>query len=117
MTISLVVTFQLRDGRQIEQVENKGGETPRGAGKWYLQGPSSTIRKPMSLVVVREYKDWNRFVKIGFDPEFSQLVGSANPAADLVGEDVYEELTICAAYVLKSPYVFIAAYRTAFAGV
>jgi hypothetical protein len=47
---------------------------------------------------VSEYKDWNGFAKVRSDPEFSQLVerirGSANPAADLVGGDVYEELTI-----------------------
>ena len=50
------------------------------------------------LVVVSEYKDWNGLVKVRSDPEFSQLIerirGSANPAADLVGAEVYEELTI-----------------------
>ena len=55
-------------------------------------------RQVNHLVVVSEYKDWNGFVKVRSDPEFSQLVerirGSANPAADLVGADVYEELTI-----------------------
>ena len=48
--------------------------------------------------MVSEYKDWNGFAKVRSDPEFSQLVerirASANPAADLVGGDIYEEFTI-----------------------
>ena len=64
--------------------------------------PSGTIvklfgSKVSHLVVPSEYKGWNGFVKVRFDSELSQLVerirGSANPAADLVGE-VFEELTI-----------------------
>jgi hypothetical protein len=46
---------------------------------------------------VSEFKDWNGFVKVRSDSEFSQLIerirGSANPAADLVAQ-MYEELTI-----------------------
>jgi len=100
MTVSSVVTFHVRDGRQGEQVENlkavkrlveRGGGTFRA----YRQLFGSQVNH---LVVVSEYKDWNGFAKVRSDPEFSQLVerirGSANPAADLVGGDVYEELTI-----------------------
>ena len=50
------------------------------------------------LVVVSEYKDWNFFATVRSDPEFLQLVEgirrSSNPAADLVGADLYEELAI-----------------------
>jgi hypothetical protein len=100
MAISSVVTFHVRDGRQGEQVESLKAVkrlVERGGGTFrvFRQLFGSQVNH---LVVVSEYKDWNGFVKVRSDPEFSQLVerirGSANPAADLVGADVYEELTI-----------------------
>lgn len=43
-----------------------------------------------------EYKDRNALAKLRSDPEFVNLVdrirSSANPAADIVGGDLYEEL-------------------------
>ena len=100
MAISSVVTFRVRDGREGEQVENlkavkrlveRGGGTFRA----HRQRFGSLVNH---LVAVSEYKDWNSFAKVRSDPEFSQLVerirGNANPAADMVGGDVYEELTI-----------------------
>jgi hypothetical protein len=100
MAISLVVTFHVRDGRQSEQVENLKAVkrlVERGDGTFmdHRQLFGSQVSR---LVVVSEYRDWNGFVKVRSDPEFSQLVerirGSVNPAPDLVGEDVYDELTI-----------------------
>ena len=100
MAISSVVTFRVRDGREGEQLENLKAVkrlVERGGGTFrvYRQLFGSQVNH---LVVVSEYKDWNGFAKVRSDPEFSQLVerirGSANPAADLVGGDVYEELTI-----------------------
>ena len=100
MAISLVVTFHVRDGRQGEQVENLKAvkrlvERAGGNFRVHRQLFGSQVNH---LVGVSEYKDWNSFVKVRSDSEFSQLVerirGSANPAADLVGADVYEELTI-----------------------
>ena len=100
MAISAVVTFHVRDGRQGEQAENLKAvkrlvELAGGTLRVHRQVFGSQVNH---LVAVSEYKDWNGFVKVRSDPEFSQLVerirGSANPAADLVGADVYEELAI-----------------------
>jgi hypothetical protein len=100
MAISSVVTFHVRDGKHEEQVENLRSVkrlVERGGGTFrvHRQVFGSQVAR---LVVVSEYKDWNGFAKVRSDPEFSQLVErirrSANPAADLVGADVYEELTI-----------------------
>ena len=100
MAISAVATFHLRDGRQGEQVENLKAVkrlVERGGGTFrvHRQRFGSQVNH---LVAVSEYKDWNGFAKVRSDPEFSQLVerirGTANPAADLVGADVYEELTV-----------------------
>ena len=47
MAISSVVTFHVRDGRHGEQVENLNAvKRIVQRGGRYLQGPSSTIRKP-----------------------------------------------------------------------
>ena len=47
-----------------------------------------------ALIAVSEYKDWNGLANLRSDPEFSQLVerirSGQNPAADLVGADLYE---------------------------
>ena len=100
MAISSVVTFRVRDGREGEQVENLKAVkrlVERGGGTFrvHRQRFGSQVNH---LVAVSEYKDWNSFAKVRSDPEFSQLVerirGTANPAADLVGADVYEELTV-----------------------
>jgi hypothetical protein len=100
MAISSVVTFHVRDGRHGEQVENLKAVkriVERGGGTFrvHRQVFGSQVNH---LVVVSEYKDWNGFAKVRSDPEFSQLVerirASANPAADLVGGDIYEEFTI-----------------------
>jgi hypothetical protein len=100
MAISAVVTFRLRDGRHGDQVENFK------AVKRLVERAGGTFRvhrqifggQANHLVAVNEYKDWNGFAKVRSDPEFAQLVerirGSANPAADMIGADLYEELTI-----------------------
>jgi len=100
MAISSVVTFHVRDGRLGEQMENLQAVkrlVERGGGTFrvHRQIFGSQVNH---LAVVSEYKDWNGFAKVRSDPEFVQLVerirGSTNPAAELVGADVYEELTI-----------------------
>jgi hypothetical protein len=100
MAVSAVVTFQVRDGRHGEQLENFKAvkrlvERAGGTFRVYRQIFGSQVNH---LVAVSEYKDRNGFAKVRSDPEFSQLVerirSNANPAADLVGGDVYEELTV-----------------------
>jgi len=100
MAVSAVVTFQVRDGRHEEQLENFKAvkrlvERAGGTFRVYRQIFGSQINH---LVAVSEYNDWNGFAKVRSDPEFSQLVErirrNANPAADLVGGDIYEEVTV-----------------------
>jgi hypothetical protein len=100
MAVSAVVTFHVRDGKHAEQVENLKAvkrlvERAGGSFRVHRQIFGSQVNR---LVAVSEYKDWNGFAKVRSDPEFSQLVESirrsANPASDLVGADVYEELTL-----------------------
>ena len=100
MAISAVATFHVRDGKHEAQVENLKAvkrlvERAGGTFRVHRQIFGSQVNR---LVVVSEYKDWNGFAKVRSDPEFLQLVEgirrSANPAADLVGADVYEELAI-----------------------
>jgi hypothetical protein len=99
MSISVVLTFHVRDGKHGEQVEiikavkrliERGG----GSVRVHRQIFGSQVNR---LVVVSEYKDWNGFAKVRSDPEFSQLVEvnrRSAPAADLVGADLYEEVTL-----------------------
>ena len=100
MAISAVVTFHVRDGKHEAQVENLKGVkrlVERGGGTFLVHRQifGSQVNR---LVVVSEYKDWNSFATVRSDPEFLQLVEgirrSSNPAADLVGADLSEELAI-----------------------
>lgn len=98
MAISAVVTFRAREGRLGEQLENLK------AVKRLVERAGGTFRihrqvfgaQANTLVAVSEYKDWNGLAKLRSDPEFSQLVdrirSGPNPAADMVGADLYEEL-------------------------
>ena len=100
MAISAVLSFRPRDGRLGEQLENLK------AVKRLVERAGGTFRthrqlfgaQANTLVAVSEYKDWNGFAKLRSDPEFVKLVerirSNANPAADIVAGDLYEELTI-----------------------
>jgi len=100
MAVSAVLSFRARDGRLGEQLENLKGV------KRLVERAGGTFRihrqlfgaQANTLVAVSEYRDWNGFAKLRSDPEFIQLVdrirSSANPAADIVAGDLYEELTI-----------------------
>jgi hypothetical protein len=100
MAISAVLTFRARDGRVGEQLENlkavkKLVERAGGTFRVHRQlfgGQAST------MVAVSEYKDWNGFAKLRSDAEFMKLVdrirSAPNPAADVVGGDLYEELPV-----------------------
>ena len=100
MTISAVLSFRPRDGRIGEQLENLK------AVKRLVERAGGTFRvhrqlfgaQAGTLVAVSEYKDWNGFAKLRSDSEFAQLVdrirANANPAADIVGGDLYEELPV-----------------------
>jgi hypothetical protein len=100
MAVSAVLTFRARDGRLGEQLENFK------AVKRLVERAGGTFRvhrqlfgaQANTLVAVSEYKDWHGFAKIRSDPEFVQLVdrirSGSNPAADTVGGDLYEELSV-----------------------
>ncbi len=100
MALSAVIVFRARDGRLREQLENIKGV------KRLVERAGGTLRvhrqlfgaQANALVAVSEYKDWNGFAKLRSDPEFLQLVdrirSAANPAADIVGGDLYEELEV-----------------------
>jgi hypothetical protein len=100
MVVSAVLNFRPRDGRLGEQLENLK------AVKRLVERSGGTFRvhrqlfgaQANTLVAVSEYKDWNSFAKLRSDSEFLQLVdrirSSANPAADIVGGELYEELSI-----------------------
>ncbi len=100
MAVSAAITFRARDGRLGEQLENLK------AIKRLVEGAGGTFRvhrqlfgaQINTLIAVSEYKDWNGFAKIRSDSEFLKLVerirSSANPAADVVGGDLFEEISI-----------------------
>jgi hypothetical protein len=100
MAVSAVLSFRTRDGRLGEQLETLKGvkrlvERAGGTFRVHRQlfGPQAN-----TLVGVSEYKDWNGFAKLRSDSEFLQLVdrirSSANPAADIVSGELYEEVAI-----------------------
>ena len=100
MAVSAAITFRAREGRLAEQLENFR------AVKQLVEGAGGTFRvhrqlfgaQINTLIAVSEYKDWNGFAKLRSDSEFTQLVdrirSGANPAADIIGGDLYEELPI-----------------------
>ena len=100
MAVSAVLSFRARDGRMGEQLENLKGvkrlvERAGGTFRIHRQLFGSQAN---TLIAVSEYKDWNGFAKLRSDPEFAQLVdrirSNANPAADIVAGDLYEEIKI-----------------------
>ena len=100
MAISAVITFRARDGRLGEQLENLKGikrlvERAGGTFKVHRQVFGAQAN---TVVAVSEYKDWNGFAKVRSDSEFLQLIdrirSSANPAADIVGAELFEELPV-----------------------
>jgi hypothetical protein len=100
MTISAVLSFRPRDGRIGEQLENLKAVkrlVERGGGTFRVHRQLFGAQAG-TLVAVSEYKDWNGFAKLRSDSEFVQLVdrirANANPAADIVGGDLYEELPV-----------------------
>jgi len=100
MAVSAVLNFRPRDGRLGEQLENLK------AVKRLVERAGGTFRvhrqlfgaQANTLVAVSEYKDWNGLAKLRSDPEFVQTVdrirSGPNPAADLVGGDLYEEIPV-----------------------
>jgi hypothetical protein len=100
MTISAVLSFRPRDGRIGEQLENLKTVkrlVERGGGTFRVHRQLFGAQAG-TLVAVSEFKDWNGFAKLRSDSEFAQLVdrirANANPAADIVGGDLYEELPV-----------------------
>jgi uncharacterized protein (DUF1330 family) len=100
MAISAVITSRARDGRVSEQLENLKGVkrlVERGGGTFRVHRQLFGSQAD-TLVAVSEFKDWNAFAKVRTDPEFAQAIerirSAANPAADIVGRDLYEELSI-----------------------
>ncbi len=100
MAISAVITFRARDGRLGEQLENLKAikrlvERAGGTFKVHRQVFGAQAN---TVVAVSEYKDWNGFAKVRSDSEFLQLIdrirSSANPAADIVGAELFEELPV-----------------------
>ncbi len=100
MAVSAVITFRVRDGRLNEQLENlrevkRMVERAGGTFRVHRQLFGAQMN---SIVAVSEYKDWAGFAKVRADKEFTQFVekvrGSANPAADFLGGDLYEDLQI-----------------------
>lgn len=98
MAVTAVVAFRARDGRLGEQLENLKAvkrlvERAGGTFRIHRQVFGAQVN---TLVAVSEYKDWNGLAKLRSDPEFLQVVermrSGPNPAADLVGADVFEEL-------------------------
>ena len=100
MAISAVITFRVRDGRLGEQMENLKAIkrlVERGGGTFRVHRQTFGAQAN-TLVSVSEYKDWNGLAKVRSDPEFVQTVerirSAANPPADLVGGDLYEEIPV-----------------------
>lgn len=100
MAVSAVITSRVRDGRLSEQLENLKGikrmvERAGGTFRVHRQLFGTQIN---TLVAVSEYKDWNGFAKVRSDPEFAQAIerirSAANPAADIISGDLYEELPV-----------------------
>ena len=100
MAVSAVITFRARDGRLGEQLENlktvkRLVERAGGTFRVHRQLFGTQVN---TLVAVSEYKDWNGFAKVRSDPEFAQTVerirASANPAADIIAGDLYEDLPV-----------------------
>jgi hypothetical protein len=100
MAISAVITFRARDGRPGEQLENiKAVKRPVERVGGTLRVHSQTFGQQVNTVVaVSEYRDWTGLAKVRSDPEFVQIVermrSGANPAADLIGGDLYEEIPV-----------------------
>jgi hypothetical protein len=100
MAVSAVLSFRARDGRLGEQLENLKGvkKLVERAGGIFRVHRQLFGTQANTVVAVNEYKDWNGFAKLRSDPEFLKLVdrirSNANPAADIVAGDLYEELTI-----------------------
>jgi hypothetical protein len=100
MAISAVITFRARDGRLSEQMENLKGikKLVERAGGTFRVHRQTFGSQANTLVAVSEYKDWNGLAKVRSDPEFLQTVerirSSANPAADIIAGDLYEELPL-----------------------
>jgi hypothetical protein len=100
MPISAVITFRPRDGRMGEQLENLKTvkRLVERAGGTFRVHRQTFGAQANALVAVSEYKDWSGLAKVRSDPEFNQTVerirSSANPAADIVGGDLYEEIPV-----------------------
>lgn len=98
--VSAVLSFRPRDGRMGEQMENMKlvKRLVERSGGIFRVHRQLFGAQAGTLVAVSEYKDWNGFSKVRSDPEFQQLVdrirSNANPASDIVGGDLYEELPV-----------------------
>ncbi len=100
MAISAVITFQIRDGRLGEQLENLKAVkrlVERGGGTFRVH--RHTFGQQINTIIaVSEYRDWNGLAKVRSDPEFVQTVermrSAANPAAEPIGGDLYEEIPL-----------------------
>ena len=100
MAISAAITFRARDGRLGEQLENLKviKRLVEGAGGTFRVHRQLFGAQINTLIAVSEYKDWNGFAKVRSDSEFLKTIerirSSANPAADIIGGELYEEIPV-----------------------
>jgi hypothetical protein len=100
MAVSAVITFRARDGRLGEQLENLKAikRLVERVGGTFSVHRQVFGAQANTVIAVSEYKDWSGFAKLRSDSEFLQLVdrirSGPNPAADVIGADLYEDLPV-----------------------
>jgi hypothetical protein len=100
MAVSAAITFRARDGRLGEQLENLKviKRLVEGAGGTFRVHRQLFGAQVNTLIAVSEYKDWTVFAKVRSDSEFLKTVerirSNANPAADIIGGELYEEIPV-----------------------
>ena len=100
MAVSAAITFRARDGRLGEQLENLKviKRLVEGAGGTFRVHRQLFGAQVNTLIAVSEYKDWNGFAKVRADSEFLKTIerirSNANPAADIIGGELYEEIPV-----------------------
>ena len=100
MAVSAAITFRARDGRLGEQLENLKviKRLVEGAGGTFRVHRQLFGAQVNTLIAVSEYKDWTVFAKVRSDSEFLKTIerirSNANPAADIIGGELYEEIPV-----------------------
>jgi hypothetical protein len=100
MAVSAAITFRARDRRLGEQLENLKviKRLVEGAGGTFRVHRQLFGAQVNTLIAVSEYKDWTVFAKVRSDSEFLKTIerirSNANPAADIIGGELYEEIPV-----------------------